>query len=652
MANNKNIKQDIIKNKTTKKAKVIVIDDKNDTLLHKKKPISKTTKKIPIPELTEFEQEFEKDKLELKKMLRYVSALLNTKTDAFNLLVLKLHKNKYTFTETECDKYYKQLLHKNDKGILSKIFTKDNNSFKVFKIMYNLFPMNESHIYTLLNIVQLYVRRYQYSMMCDKNLYMISIMKYIYETGYKFTDSDIGIILSLNTNLDHSKHNITTSLYTLILKSMNKHSRSVNGYQETRDGSTSVYKYGYYINNLNRLNTMYSRKDLMNLTHMYKGSVDQDLIETILNLTKRDDDVRNNMIMHLEQNNEFVCDSNNIEIIKYMINDPGSANDTRQNVVLKVINKFISVAPNKKHTLLNLLEQHVNYTNIFDMVLNEYVKSYNGIDCDFIRSFMRYPAISLSSDNSVQTLPQLAFKGVTYLSHIKKLTPRIVFDTTLLEVAAEHGDILMMHTLEKSGIHPTVKYLSHICTALNINEIQRLMMMKIFPDKNCAINVISSGGSDNKINEILFVLHSVGLKIDNDIVSCSIENDVKLKLHELHIKYTFDIFLKELLEGCEFYSEFYHELEPNLKKYYKLYSSHKTELYMIVDMENEFGFKPNNECLSLAMESSHDDPDIINHVINKANISITFDVLRKYIKCNRRYCHINALVDILENKFI
>ena len=639
MPNNKNIKQDIIKNKTTKKAKVIVIEDKNDTLLPKKKPVTKTTKKIPIPELTEFEQ----DKLELKKMLRYVSTLLNTKTDAFNLLVLKLHKNKYTFTETECDKYYKQLLHKNDKGILSKIFTKDNNSFKVFKIMYNLFPMNESHMYTLLNIVQLYVRRCQYSMICDKNLYMMSIVKYIYETGYKFTDSDMGIILSLNTNLDHSKHNITTSLYTLILKSMNKNLRSVNGYQEIHDKSTSIYK-------LNRLNTMYSRNDLMNLTHMYKGLVDQDLIENILNLTKRDDDVRNDMIMYLEQNNEFVCDSNNIEIIKYMINDPNSTNNTRQNVVLKVIKKFISVVPNKKHALLNLLKQHVNYTNIFSMVIDEYVKSYNGIDCDFMRSFMLYPAVILSSDNSVQTLPPLSSKGVTYLSHIEKLAPHIVFDSTLLEVAAEHGDILMMHTLEKSGTYPTVKYLSHICTALNINEIQRLMMMKIFPDKNCAINAISSGGSDNKINEILSVLHSVGLKIDNDIVSCSIENDVKLKLHELHVKYTFDIFLMELLEGCEFHNEFYHELEPNLKKYYRLYSTNKTELYMIVDMENEFGFKPHNECLSLAMEYSHDDPDIINHVIDKANISITFDVLRKYIKCNKKYHHINALVDILEKK--
>ena len=67
---------------------------------------------------------------------------------------------------------------------------------------------------------------------------------------------------------------------------MNKHLRLVNGYQETSNGSISIYRYGCYNINLDRLNTLYSRNELLNLTHVYKGLVNQDLIETILNLTK------------------------------------------------------------------------------------------------------------------------------------------------------------------------------------------------------------------------------------------------------------------------------------------------------------------------------------------------------------------------------
>lgn len=390
-------------------------------------------------------------------------------------------------------------------------------------------------------------------------------------------------------------------------------------------------------------------------TDILKLSAILKYVSTLLNLTKRDNDVRFDMIQYLEQNNEFVFDEDsNIKLIWEVLFCNCKLSSKNYDILLTVFKKFLlSSLSNGKELLLKLILESKYDLNMFSIVFDQYIKSYKEIDYNFMSAFIKESPIILSSSNSVKYTRPSSIKETVYMEHINKLIPNYIKpDITILELSAKYKNIMMMHFLEQQGIYPTVTYLSYICSALNIKEIQRLITMKIFPNKDCMINAINSCKDTTEIEEIekiISLLYSTGVKIDTDIITHSVTNNIKLNLNELNVVYNIDMFLIDLMNESNLYFEHYANLNQDQKTYYELYSNSETQLNMILDMEEKFGFKPTIDHFHLAMKFSHNENDIINHVINQAQIDITFDILRSHIKCKKQE-HLNFIIDKLEEK--
>ena len=366
------------------------------------------------------------------------------------------------------------------------------------------------------------------------------------------------------------------------------------------------------------------------------------------------------MLAILETNNAFThdnCSNDAIKMIKLFNDIYYKRNDKNiYNVLLKCTCKLISCSTIQQRFLFNIIKLYHHNSFISGIIIEQYAKIYGKITDEFMENFMHYVnPVRLSDSNEIcdETVLNVHNVSTTYLPLVNKLIPDYINPSVnLLEMAARHKNIMMIVFLKNHGVHMTVKYLSHICSSLNINEIKKIVLMKILPDTECVINVIKNTDSiynAKKAPDIISLFHMMGTKINDEMVSQSITSRFKLNLDELHVKYTFDMYLLELDKMSRLYEKYHVELDSDLRMYYKLYSSNSTTLKMITDVEKKHNFKPNHACFSLAMKFTHDSSDIVEYVIEKAHIDITFNVLRDYYKCNK-FDHIRTIIDILDKK--
>lgn len=263
-------------NKISSKAKIVVIEEEDiekEDNIKNKKPI-KNMKKKRVP--TEIEQDISK----LTALLRLKSTLQISKNTLLDQLIIKLHdKHKYTFTSTQCEKYYDQLLHKNVYGVLFDHINRtklQKVSEKAFKIIYDTFKLSTSYITTLMNNVKTYVdyNNENYgSKFTDmpikfviQHIYANSKINNKNNNGYNdgyLADRHIKIMLSMKIYLCQNNKNLSYDIFSKLLDSMEK--VDVINYESETEGSTSNTD----AIKLSNSNTLYSPAQLLEITHQY-----------------------------------------------------------------------------------------------------------------------------------------------------------------------------------------------------------------------------------------------------------------------------------------------------------------------------------------------------------------------------------------------